>query len=183
MTYSNDWLLEQLQQDKAFKYLYFWGHRPRKDDLIGKSCLSQWFAAGFTHEGLHYPTAEHWMMRNKALTFNDQTIAAAILANPDPRAAKAFGKKIADYDYKTWYNVKHEVVKQGNILKFGQNPTLNDFLLATDAIILVEASPNDAMWGIGMSATDAERVSPEDWKGTNWLGWCLMEARDALRAL
>lgn len=178
MKYSNTWLLQQLADGKNFDFLYFWGHQPRKDGLIGKSCLSQWFATGFTHEGTHYPTAEHWMMVHKALTFADHTTAAAILADPDPRAAKAFGRQITGYDNKHWYKVKYEVVKQGNVLKFSQNESLNTYLRSTGDAILVETSPYDTMWGIGMKAQEAASVTPHEWRGENWLGWCLMEARD-----
>lgn len=62
MHYSNEWLLKQLEKGYDPNYLLFWGHRPLPNGKIGRSCLSQWFAAGFTHEGVYYPTAEHWMM-------------------------------------------------------------------------------------------------------------------------
>jgi ribA/ribD-fused uncharacterized protein len=182
MTYSNDWLLDQLKQNKTYKYLYFWGHRTRKDGVITSSCLSQWYPRGFIHEGIHYPTAEHWMMAEKARLFNDEDILAKILVSDSPGAAKKLGRQVKGFDLPVWKENMCKIVAKGSYLKFKDNPDLLEFLHTTGEKILVEASPFDPHWGIGMSVAEAERVSPEDWKGTNWLGWCLMEARDALRA-
>ena len=46
--------------------------------------------------------------------------------------------------------MKVDVVVKGNIAKFSQNEKLLDFLLSTDDKILVEASPKDTVWGIGL---------------------------------
>ena len=56
---------------EQFEFLFFWGHQPSKDGTITKSCLSQWYAAPFVVDGLVYPTAEHWMMAEKARLFGD----------------------------------------------------------------------------------------------------------------
>lgn len=46
--------------------------------------------------------------------------------------------------------MKVDVVVKGNIAKFSQNEKSLDFLLSTDDKILVEASPKDTVWGIGL---------------------------------
>jgi ribA/ribD-fused uncharacterized protein len=46
--------------------------------------------------------------------------------------------------------------------------------------VLVEASPRDRIWGIGLTATDERAASPATWQGLNLLGFALMQARDAL---
>ncbi|WP_020570621.1 NADAR family protein [Neolewinella persica] len=181
MTYSNDWLLQQLRDEHSFKYLYFWGHRTRKDGVITSSCLSQWYPRGFDHEEVYYPTAEHWMMAEKARLFNDETILEKILVTENPAIAKKLGRQVKDFDVTIWKQHMRQIVTEGSFLKFKHNPDLLEFLETTGNKILVEASPFDPHWGIGMSAADAESVGPEDWKGTNWLGWCLMEARDLIR--
>ena len=178
MTYSNEWLLAQLAAGQTFKYLYFWGHRTRADGVITASCLSQWYPAGFTHEGIHYPTAEHWMMAEKARLFNDEEILAKILVAEKPAVAKKLGREVKNFDVDVWKTKMRKIVTDGSCLKFSQNPDLLEFLKTTGNKVLVEASPFDPHWGIGMNKADAENTSPEDWKGTNWLGWCLMEARD-----
>ncbi|MEO0734865.1 MAG: NADAR family protein [Bacteroidota bacterium] len=181
MTYSTPWLLNQLATGKTPEYIYFWGHRPAADGSMNKSCLSQWFAAGFTHEGQHFATAEHWMMWHKAMTFYDRETAARILATDDPKKAKSLGRKVKNYDDKLWATVKYPIVVEGNVLKFGQDPRLKDYLLGTGDAVLVEASPYDDQWGIGMGADEARRLDdPAQWRGTNLLGWALMEAREQI---
>jgi len=181
MTYSNSWLLEQLTAQNTFEFLYFWGHRARQDGAIAKTCLSQWWPQGFTDNDVHYPTAEHWMMVNKALTFSDEHAAKQILSDPDPRKAKAWGRKVKNYDNDRWAAVKYPIVIEGNVHKFNQNPKLKAFLLSTGSQILVEASPYDKQWGIGMNQQTAEQLHPRDWQGDNLLGWALMEVRDRLQ--
>ncbi len=57
---------------EQFEFLFFWGHQVPKDGSITKSCLSQWYPAPFTIDGLLYPTTEHWMMPEKARLFGDR---------------------------------------------------------------------------------------------------------------
>lgn len=181
MIYSNDWLFAQIDQGQSFDYRYFWGHRPSEDGSITQTCLSQWFAVGFEHEGTYFPTAEHWMMWHKALTAGDEQAARAVFLDKDPRKAKSIGRKVKNYDDARWAAVKYDIVVRGNVMKFGQNPRLKNYLLSTGNLVLVEASPYDAQWGIGMTAEEASRHNdPREWRGTNLLGWALMEARDKL---
>lgn len=46
--------------------------------------------------------------------------------------------------------------------------------------MLVEASPHDRIWGIGMDKTEAMSVTPDRWQGENILGFARMEVRDRL---
>jgi predicted NAD-dependent protein-ADP-ribosyltransferase YbiA (DUF1768 family) len=47
--------------------------------------------------------------------------------------------------------------------------------------VLVEASPRDRVWGIGISAGHEHATDPARWRGLNLLGFALMEARAGLR--
>lgn len=69
---------------------------------------------------------------------------------------------------------------RGNLEKFSQNPPLGDFLLATQNRVLVEASPHDRIWGIGLHRDDPRAAEPARWLGENRLGFALMEVRSRL---
>jgi ribA/ribD-fused uncharacterized protein len=162
------------------EYLLFWGHQAPKTG-VNKSCFSQWFEAAFTVDGTHYRTAEHFMMAGKSRLFNDAETCEQILAARTPGEAKKLGRKIRGFDEAAWVAARLDIVTQGNIEKFSQNPALGTFLLGTGHQVLVEASPVDSIWGIGLAATDTTEQDPREWKGLNLLGFALMAARDALR--
>jgi len=73
----------------------------------------------------------------------------------------------------------HAVVR-GNQAKFGQHPELADFLRRTGAKVLVEASPFDRIWGIGIGRTHEDVARPGRWRGLNLLGFALMDVREEL---
>ncbi|MCA0275203.1 MAG: NADAR family protein [Proteobacteria bacterium] len=163
------------------QFLFFWGHQPSKDGTITSSCLSQWWAASFLVDGVGYPTAEHWMMAEKARLFGDHEIASRILGAGSPKQVKQFGREVRGFDATLWDREKGRIVAEGNKHKFGQNPALRDFLLSTGDAVLVEASPVDAVWGIGLAADDDRAGDPLQWRGENLLGFALMEVREGLR--
>jgi hypothetical protein len=162
------------------EYLLFWGHQPPPAGGVGKGCLSQWWPVAFTVDDVAYPSAEHFMMSAKALLFGDTETAERIQAAPNPGAAKALGREVRGFDEQIWAERRFDLVVTGNLAKFGQHPDLRDFLLATNQV-LVEASPRDRIWGIGLAASDDRATSPERWDGLNLLGFALMEVRHQLR--
>jgi ribA/ribD-fused uncharacterized protein len=161
-------------------FLFFWGHQPRSDGTTGPGCLSQWWPAPFTQDGVTYPTAEHWMMAGKARLFEDEQGLAAVLAAAGPKDAKAAGRAVRGYSDQAWAAARFDLVIAGNLLKFRQHPDLATFLRATGAKVLMEASPRDRVWGIGMAATNPDATRPSRWRGTNLLGFALMNVRDQL---
>lgn len=166
--------------DKPHKYLFFWGHQPSKDGSITKTCFSQWWPSPFTVEGVEYRTAEHWMMVKKALLFGDTKIAGQILTAESPALAKKLGREVQNYDDSVWLKNRYEIVVEGNFHKFAQHPDLKDFLKNTADRILTEASPVDAVWGIGLDSEHQNAKFPENWPGLNLLGFALMEVRDSI---
>ena len=174
-------LLLQLDQGYRPRYHCFWGHQPEKDGSIGKGCLSQWFHAPFTVDGDNFPTAEHFMMAGKARLFADEEARLRVLASPSPAAAKQVGRSVRNFDDGRWNAQRFDIVVQGNVAKFGQNPAMRDFLFATGDRVLVEASPRDRIWGIGMGAANPDAEQPRKWRGQNLLGFALMAARAQLR--
>lgn len=123
--FLND-LIQKIQQGHQFKYLYFWGHIPKRANLIDKSCFSQWFPAQFNVEGIEYFTAEHYMMAQKAKLFNDKEIFAQILQVKHPNEAKQLGRKVRNYNEQIWQEKRFDIVVQANFAKFSQHPELKN---------------------------------------------------------
>jgi ribA/ribD-fused uncharacterized protein len=163
------------------KFLFFWGHQPSKDGIITKTCFSQWWVSPFVVDGITYKTAEHWMMAKKAELFDDNEILEKIIQANSPAEAKKLGREVKNYDDALWLANRNEIVKQGNLHKFSQHSDLKAFLVNTKERILVEASPVDAIWGIGMASDHKDVLNPEKWRGLNLLGFALMEVRVELK--
>ena len=180
--YNLNWLKAQYDNNENLKYIFFWKNTPSKDGLITKTCMSQWWGNyAFQVDGIHYETTEHWMMAGKARLFNDDEMLQAILADKSPSKAQKCGRKVRNYDGNIWRDNNSQIVAQGNFHKFSQHEDLKTYLLNTGNSILVEASPLDRIWGIGL-AQDAPNIeNPHTWQGDNLLGFALMEARDMLR--
>jgi ribA/ribD-fused uncharacterized protein len=178
---SQDALVKQVQAGAKIKYLHFWGHRPRSDGRVGVSCLSQWWPSPFVVDGLTYATAEHWMMAAKARLFKDEEAERRVLAAGHPSQAKNAGRLVRGFDEETWQRERFALVVEGSVHKFTAHEDLREFLLNTGDRVLVEASPVDRVWGIGLAADDEAASTPERWRGPNLLGFALMEARDRLR--
>ncbi|MFG3049457.1 NADAR family protein [Kitasatospora sp. NPDC048239] len=162
------------------RWLLFWGHRPQPDGSPGPGTLSQWWPGAFTVDGVEYATAEHWMMAGKARLFGDDEIVPRILAARTPAEAKKLGRLVQGFDERVWTAKRFELVVEGNVAKFGQDQALRAYLLRTGGRVLVEASPLDKVWGIGLAAHDERARRPGQWRGENLLGFALMEARARL---
>lgn len=185
MTLSEPFSLEELRDAVrggwSPKYVFFWGHTPHGEGTLGRECFSQWYPAGFTVEGTRYETAEHYMMCQKARLFGDHEAADRILAARHPSEVKQIGRSVRGFDEALWERHRFEIVVAGSSAKFAQNADLGAFLLRTHERVLVEVSPTDRIWGIGLAEGDADARSPERWRGLNLLGFALMRARAALR--
>ncbi|MFG2134310.1 NADAR family protein [Streptomyces sp. NPDC048751] len=178
---SWDTLLEEVRAGARVKYLHFWGHRPRPDGRVGASCLSQWWPSPFTVDGVEYATAEHWMMASKARLFGDADAERKAVAATSPAVAKKAGRLVRGFDESVWERERFGIVVEGSVHKFAAHADLREFLLGTGGRVLVEASPLDRVWGIGLAADDERAAHPEHWRGPNLLGFALMEARERLR--
>jgi ribA/ribD-fused uncharacterized protein len=179
--YSTTQLITQIDAGYAPEYLHFWGHRKGKAAHADKSCLSQWYPAHFILNGVTYRTAEQYMMASKARLFNDEVALEKILICTTPAIAKKLGREVKGYVDSVWLAQRSQIVVAGNLAKFSHDAVLAAFLLSTKDCVIVEASPVDKIWGIGMAADHADSRSPARWKGLNLLGFALMEVRDKLR--
>lgn len=120
------------------------------------------------------------MMYGKAMLFDDQEVAREILKTENPKEQQAWGRKIRNFDLDTWNAYAQEIVHQGNVLKFSQNPELGHLLERTGDKMLVEAADYDAVWGVKLGAYDRRIFDESQWQGTNWLGKALMKTREDL---
>ncbi|MGW2910581.1 NADAR family protein [Streptomyces asoensis] len=176
-------LVRQARAGARIKYLHFWGHRPLPGGRLGPSCLSQWWPSPFVIDGVSYATAEHWMMAGKARLFEDAEAEERALAARSPAQAKKEGRLVRGFDEEVWRRERFGLVVEGSVHKFASSPALRSFLLGTGTRVLVEASPVDRVWGIGLTADEEAAQDPQRWRGDNLLGFALMEAREHLRAL
>ena len=158
-------------------FLFFWGRKRGDSREVGPFAFSQWHKSPFEVGGVVYHTAEHWMMAEKARLFEDPKAEAKILKYLQPRDAQNMGREIRNFNQEVWDAHKFEIVRQGSIHKFEQNDLLRGYLLGTGDRVLVESSPVDEVWGIGLKDSDPKARDPLTWKGTNLLGFALTEAR------
>lgn len=176
-----DALVAAVRSGRRFEYRYFWGHTARADGALTDAVFSQWWPSRFEVDGQAYATAEQFMMAGKARAFGDHEALARILDQPDPAACKALGRAVRHFDPAVWSAARFDLVTGGNVAKFGQDPALRDHLLGTGDAILVEASPRDRIWGIGLGKSDPRAADPVTWRGQNLLGFALVRARAILR--
>ncbi|XP_076462787.1 protein irg-1-like [Babylonia areolata] len=153
------------------KYEFFWK---------SASPYSQWHPVTFEVDGQAYNCAEQFMMHQKAVLFGDEDAAKKILGSSDPKFQKKMGRKVQNFQEDTWNNECSNIVKRGNMAKFGQNAKLKAVLLSTYPKTLVEASPVDTIWGIGLPEDSHKAWNQSTWRGRNLLGFILTEVRDQL---
>ena len=176
---TKETLIDALARGNTLKYIFFWGHQ-EKGGQVTKSCFSQWYDSPFEEEGHEFLTAEHYMMFHKAKLFGDSRACERVLAARSPGEAKAVGREVVGFEQSLWNEKRFEIVVKANLAKFSQNPALAAFLLNTGNRVLVEASPVDTIWGIGLAQDNPAAEDPNTWKGLNLLGFALMEVREQL---
>ncbi len=121
------------------------------------------------------------MMAAKARLFGDEVALQKILDASHPGEVKKLGRTVSNFNEDTWREERFRLVVEGNLAKFSQNEPLAQFLKNTGDRVLVEASPYDRIWGIGLAASDKHAEEPSFWKGLNLLGFALMDVRNRLR--
>ncbi len=146
------------------------------------SPFSNWYQpSDFTVDGVTYNCSEQYMMHMKALLFNDTEVADLIMEQRNPRKQKMLGREVRGFDDAIWMSKCEELMVVGLVAKFTQIPGLYEKLMNTGDTIIVEASPYDKVWGIGMTEDDPRATDPAKWNGKNLLGKVLMEAREFLK--
>lgn len=182
MIYNVEQLRRAYQAGGRFKYMMFWGHTPPADGTLNASCFSQWWKCSFEIEGVAYSCTEQYMMAEKARLFEDEEMLEKILEARHPKEMKAYGRAVKGFDQQLWEQQRYDIVKRGNLAKFTQDQDLGEVLRNTKQRILVEASPRDRIWGIGMGKSNPDAENPMKWRGQNLLGFALTEVRDQMVA-
>lgn len=153
------------------KFTFFWQDK----------YLTQWSTSPFADlSGLMYNCAEQYMMAQKALLFSDGETFKKIMSTTSPREQKDLGRQVQNFNQTIWDAYSTMIVYDGNLLKFSQNKKHRDVLLNTEGIFLVEASPYDRIWGIGLRKEDPRANDMSTWQGQNRLGFVLTKVRETI---
>lgn len=171
------------------KFTYFWATKSpfsqwHQSKFMGMTSLSRdedtrkrILLDLFPLEEQEFSSAEQFMMFHKALTFLDRETALRIMQTNDVRKIKELGRQVKNFDEGVWESERGDIVYVGNKAKFTQNEELKNTLLETMGTTLVEASPNDKIWGIGLTEDDPRALKRETWLGKNLLGEILTKIR------
>ncbi len=149
------------------KYVFFWN-----------GIYSNWYSVKFNYKSLEFSNSEQAFMWEKANYFNDSKTANEILNEPNPSLNKKLGRKVKGFDTDKWSKISYNFMYDVNKEKFEQNPNLLKQLIATETRTLVEASPYDKIWGIGLLEEDAVNIPENKWPGQNLLGKVLTQLRN-----
>lgn len=155
---------------KTDKFIFFWN-----------GIYSQWHMSKFVIDLVEYNCCEQYMMAKKALLFNDMDSYDAIMEAKRPADQKSIGRTVKGFVKNKWEAVCRDIVYDANYAKFTQNANLKNQLLESGDRELVEASPYDTIWGIGMRDSDPNILDKSKWRGTNWLGQAIMKVRETLK--
>lgn len=144
--------------------------------------FSQWSPSPFQIDGVWYNCAEQYMMAEKARLFGDAEREAMIMSATDPADQKRYGRQVQGFDKAVWEAHAKNIVRRATRAKYAQNERHRKALLATAGTTLVEASPSDKIWGVGLHPKDGRVHDRANWQGLNWLGEVLTEVRDEMIA-
>jgi ribA/ribD-fused uncharacterized protein len=151
------------------KYVFFWG-----------SEFSNWDDCRFKYKNLNFYSTEQAFMYEKALHFGDIETAEEIIKTPHPKTCKELGRMVKNFNAEEWSKVSYDIMVDVNYAKYKQNIRHRALLIATEDKIIVEASPFDTIWGIGLHWRDDKVLDEANWLGQNLLGKALMRVRDEL---
>ena len=157
------------------QYIYFW----KTNEKYG--FLSNWYESPFVKDGIKFLNSEQYFMWKKQQLFDplNKSLEKKIIETNNPKTMKDLGRLVKNFNQTVWDKEKYDIMKAALIEKFSQNQDLKKALLDTKDVVLVEASPYDKIWGIGINEKDA--INNKPWKGENLLGEALMEIRGIFR--
>lgn len=156
-----------------------------KDDnfiLFYEGLFSQWAKKDIKINNIIYNCCEQYMMAEKARLFKDELALEKIMETTNPAVQKKWGRKVKNFNKNKWEEMAKKIVFKANYAKFTQNEDCKKLLLDSENRTIVEASPYDRIWGIGLSCNDPRALNPKQWRGANWLGKIIMEVRKKIKS-
>jgi ribA/ribD-fused uncharacterized protein len=173
------------------------GKLPHDTAAFYSGPFSNWYLAPFVaelgddKEYRLFSCVEQYMMAHKALLHNDAGALARIMEVDDPKTHKALGRKVKGYDEALWVSHRESVVATGirHRLGLGEPGLLcsasaglhrRELLMSGQAQV-VEASPYDVIWGVGVNVKAALRGQRKE-GALNLLGRCLEAVRSEIAA-
>jgi ribA/ribD-fused uncharacterized protein len=179
MSYINAINKDKLIDKTVDDCIFFYGH----SNANKLACFSNWYISQFKVRNIPFifHNTEQYLMFMKAKLFEDTDIGLEIAKEHDPRKVKKLGRKVSNFKQDVWDDAKYDIMCDGLYHKFNSHNYLKACLLKTNDKIIVEASPSDSIWGIGMSIDTAMNSDIKDWRGNNLLGYALMDVRDKIR--
>ena len=154
------------------KYLFFYAT---------SEIYSNWHPAKFKYDNIVFSNSEQAMMYAKAKLMGDNDSIKKIKKTSDPYKVKRLGRSIKPWKEQLWISKRLSLVIDILYAKFSSNETLRNELLGTDDLYLVEASPSDKIWGVGLDESDPAIHNKKNWKGLNLLGEALMQVREKIK--
>ena len=152
------------------EFIFFWG-----------GYFSQWYYSPIMVNYILFNRNEQFMMACKAKLFQDEEIYEKIMVSRNAAKQKQLGREVRNFELRIWNQHAKDIVTVANYAKFTQNHEIKKLLLDTGDRTIVEASPTDQVWGIGLHETHPDAEDPSKWNGANWLGECIMNARRLIR--
>lgn len=122
--------------------------------MTQKNPFSNFTKSSFTVDGIEFICGEQWIMYSKAKLFNDHEICNQILSSTKPAEIKKLGRQVKNYDEETWKTNRLPLAERGLLEKFKQDDSALTALLNSGDDIIVEASPTDKIWGVGLKVND-----------------------------
>ena len=182
MIYTEDQIYPFFAPDDSHGFLSNW----YKSDFRGVARFSgydEYKIANVTEYcyPITYVCAEQFLMASKATLFGDLAAHEKIMLTNSPREMKDFGRRVKNFNSAVWDANKMSIMRMGLYYKFTQNEKLQRGLLLTGDKVLIEASPYDHIWGVGLGPNDARLLNTDEWRGQNLLGQCLIDIRKAIQ--
>jgi len=130
---------------------------------------------------IKFQCSEQAYMYEKCMFFNQPEMAMQCIEETNPTKVKKIGRSIPNFEQDKWNKFSFDVMYKICLQKFQGNEEAKKELIDSGDKVLVEASPYDKIWGVGLSELDDRILQEEYWEGENRLGKVLMKVRNKIK--